>query len=323
MKKITQLLIFSILCMTGSGYAQNMVPNPSFELYDTCPYSSGQISFAYPWQGVTTNSSDYFNACGTGGTNAPNGGGGAFQYARTGSAYAGIWAYMGCYYYREYIQIQLVSVLVQDSCYLVEFYCNLNNLSSYGINKMAAAISSGPLNTTISGTGSTLVYTPQIISNQFIIDTLNWVRVFGYYKALGGEQYLTIGNFNSCTTTDTSMIDNGFTDSYYYIDDVKVEKISACDSTGTGVHEQGSKGCFKIYPNPNNGNMLLEYIISGNDNGLFEITDLRGKVMIHYDLPAGDNKLWMNNDVLESGMYIYHVIMNDKIVKSDKLLIIK
>jgi hypothetical protein len=80
---------------------------------------------------------------------------------------------------------------------------------------------------------------------------------------------------------------------------------------------------FRLYPNPNNGNMLLEYNISEQDKGILEITDLTGNRVQQYNLPAGENKLRIRDEGLESGMYIYHVIMNDKIVKSDKLLIIK
>jgi hypothetical protein len=324
MKKIKKIIILSILCMAAMiSHAQNLVPNPSFEVYISCPTSASQIFLAVPWQGVTTNSSDYFNSCGSGGTNVPNGGGGAFQHARTGVAYSGIWAYMGCYYYREYLQVHLNSALMQDSCYLIEFYCNLNNLSSYGINKMAAAISINPISATTTGAGSTLIYSPQIVSNQFIIDTVNWIKVSGYYKALGGEEYITIGNFDTCTNTDTLHISSGFNDSYYYIDDIKVEKIISCDSTETSVNDYARSSVFKLYPNPNNGNMILDYVLPAQHSGLLEITDITGKVLNRYELKAGSDRLRINDSKLENGLYLYRIIVNSKVVKSDKLLIIK
>jgi hypothetical protein len=323
MKKITHILIFSLLYITASScYAQNLVPNPSFELYDTCPYSGSQISFATPWQGVTTNSTDYFNACSSTYTSVPTCGAG-WQYARTGGGYAAIWAINGYgSNYREYLRVKLDSALIQDSCYLVEFYANLYNLSCYGIGKLGACISTTSSN--VTGPGLILQTPPQIVSHQLITDTLNWTRVYGYYKALGGEQYITVGNFESDVTTDTVNVQtSGCSGSYYLIDDIRVEKITACDSTGTVVQAQNKKDVFLLYPNPNNGNMLLEYNISEQDKSILEITGLTGNRVQQYSLPAGENKLRIRNEGLESGMYIYHVIMNDKIVKSDKLLIIK
>jgi hypothetical protein len=65
-KKIGHILLIIILWTTvSSSYAQNLVPNYSFEVYDTCPYQGSQIYFAIPWKGVTTNSTDYYNGCST------------------------------------------------------------------------------------------------------------------------------------------------------------------------------------------------------------------------------------------------------------------
>jgi hypothetical protein len=80
---------------------------------------------------------------------------------------------------------------------------------------------------------------------------------------------------------------------------------------------------FRLYPNPNNGNMLLEYNIAESDAGFFEITDITGKKILRNELQKGENKLRVKNEQLEAGVYIYHIVINNKIVKSDKLLIIK
>ncbi|MEX2379920.1 MAG: gliding motility-associated C-terminal domain-containing protein [Vicingaceae bacterium] len=61
-----------------------------------------------------------------------------------------------------------------------------------------------------------------------IIDTSGWVKIEGIYLAEGGEQYLTIGNFNDDTNTSYHIFNNNATipSSYYYIDDVSLVKIS-------------------------------------------------------------------------------------------------
>jgi hypothetical protein len=323
MRKLKYIFLTLVLSIAiNFSYAQNLVPNPSFETFTSCPTASSQLSLATPWYGVSTNSSDYYNSCGSGGANVPNGGGGNFQYARTGVAYAGIWAMQVSY--REYIQVKLNSALVHDSCYLVEFYCNASDLSEYGIDKMAAAISTTAINTTVGGPGTELAFTPQIVSNQFLADTVNWMKVAGYYKASGGEQYITIGNFSSSATTDTIHI-GGYVagDSYYYIDDVTVIKVPSCDTVGVGIQEYSNNVFFDLYPNPSDGNLQLHYTLQANEKGKMLVYDLSGKQLKEYLLPSNNSQLQITNSDLESGVYFYQIIINDRIMKSDKLIIIK
>ena len=71
--------------------------------------------------------------------------------------------------------------------------------------------------------------TPQILlqGNPPITDTVNWVKVSGLYQATGGEQYITIGNFNYDSTTVTQIVDaaSPYDAAYYYIDDVSIYEI--------------------------------------------------------------------------------------------------
>jgi hypothetical protein len=319
MKSLKRIIILPILCMAAMiSHAQNLVSNNSFEVYTTCPTGGSQISFAFPWQGATTNSTDYYNSC-SASYNVPFCGG--FQFARSGNAYAGLWTINPYgYNYREYLRISLDSTLQSDSCYLVEFYCSLNNLCRYGINKLGVYISSAISNTV--GPGTVLQNTPQIVSSGFLNDTLNWMRVYGYYQASGGEQYITIGNFNTDSLTDTISSGGYYPGAYYLIDDVKVEKITGCDSTGTGVSEKDKTTLFKIYPNPGNGTSTFEYHIEKNTSSILEIRDITGKLIENYSLDPTEEKLSFNLD-LESGIYFYTLIVDGQLVKSDKLIIIK
>ncbi len=78
----------------------------------------------------------------------------------------------------------------------------------------------------------------------------------------------------------------------------------------------------KVYPNPSNGTMLIEYTIKQSDSGVMKIYDLTGKLVEEYILSSNKNELQINTD-LNNGIYLYQVIVNDRIVKSDKLVIIK
>jgi len=96
MKHNKFILLLLILSFELRG--QNLVSNPSFENFNNCPTTSGQIHYAdfwfqpnslsMSWQ-PPSGSSDYYNVCGTTGAGIPSNFGG-FQFARTGNAYGGI-----------------------------------------------------------------------------------------------------------------------------------------------------------------------------------------------------------------------------------------
>ncbi len=105
---------------------------------------------------------------------------------------------------RCYLQTTFFSPLVQGKNYKISFWARLPNKSAYdkfgniiGSNSLAAYISVGrPVNSTDSLRGF-IKALPQIKmpSDEFLEDTTKWTQVCGYYSALGGERWLTIGNF--------------------------------------------------------------------------------------------------------------------------------
>ena len=137
MKTILSMLFLLHLNVT---FSQNLVTNPSFEDYSTCPTISNQLSFAFPWVNPTSSGTpDFYHGCSStfgipSYCNCPY----AYQYANSGIGYSGI----GCFGAstsngREYIQTQLNSTLVINNCYFVEFYVNLQNGVKYACNKLS------------------------------------------------------------------------------------------------------------------------------------------------------------------------------------------
>jgi len=210
------------------------VPNPSFEDTINCPSNISQLYNCSNWIAPTAGTSDYFNACASTptGVSIPNNGAG-FQQPKNGNGYAGLSPYQrsspsGPFNYREYIQTMLVDSLITNNIYCVSFYLNCASISSISIDKVGLYFSNFAIN---SSTSLSLPYIPQIESppSFYLTDTLGWYKVEGTYTALGGEKYITIGNFRDEVTTDTIHTDPLFaSSSYYYIDDVSVIK---CDTT--------------------------------------------------------------------------------------------
>lgn len=246
------LLLLSLSFSFLFSFSQNLVPNPSFELLDTCPYNQGQIYFAPTWyQPVhdgsgnvnTYSSSDYYNAC-SGLMGVPNNVGG-FQYARTGNAYAGIFFYANNAT-REYLETKLLDTMIAGKKYCVEFYVSLANICTVATDDLHIYFSIDSLLDS-SGTLQNIPVTPSFsnLNGNFITDTMNWILVSGEYIAAGGEKFMTIGNFFDNANTDT--VGNG-TSTYYYIDD-----ISVIDCGWVGLAELSLSSNITIFPNPSIG----------------------------------------------------------------------
>lgn len=218
---ISYFLFFVSYCRS-----QNLIPNPSFEIYDTCPYNSGQLNFAQPWFSANSGTPDYFNTCNTGFFNIPSNLIG-YQYARTGNAYSGFGFYstLSSSSWREYIEIELPDTLESAKKYCLSFYVSLANNSKYGISNIEAYFSNSVIS--YSGLNYLNVYAQvKNDSSNILLDTTNWILISGNFTATGGEKYLTIGNFhNNANSTIDSITGNFQPDAYYYIDDVSLLEI--------------------------------------------------------------------------------------------------
>ena len=178
--------------------AQNLISNPGFEIYSVCPEQYGQLERADGWFSPTGASPDFLNACSTGNegdVSVPTNFFG-YQQARTGNGYASSVYGLQQENYREYLSTGLNQPLISGECYLMEFYINLGDYSDYRPDKIAVLFTDTALNYFIASNISDI--TPQlIVATANPPDTANWVKVFGQYEAAGGEQFVTIGNFQT------------------------------------------------------------------------------------------------------------------------------
>lgn len=219
----------------GLVFSQNLVPNPSFENYTSCPSSVAQIGLAPPWTSPTSGSPDYFNVCSSSsycsvpinffGNQAP----------RTGNAFAQavFFPSLGANF-REYVQVKLISPLVGGQTYNVSFYTSLQDNAAVATNNIGIYISSLPISLAAS---TNIPVIPQINETSIITDYNTWTLIGGTYTAVGGEEYITIGNFydDVSTNTTTNPVGNGMYATFYLIEDV-------C------VTPQGGTGCVYVLP---------------------------------------------------------------------------
>jgi len=224
MKKITVIFLLFIIAFHAKAQT-NLVPNPSFDIYDTCPFTMGQINYAIPWfQPLTIGSTtDYYDTC----SNYAN----IFsiQQPHSGSGMAGIILYDGGGW-REYIEVKLYNSLIPNRNYCVEFYVNLLNSSFAAIDAIGLCFSvDSLLNDAHTSDSMRIQRFPQIenIPGNIISDTVNWVKISGNFIADSNYQFLTIGNFLPNSQVNFITMSGGVS-SYYFIDDVLVYE---CDDT--------------------------------------------------------------------------------------------
>ena len=236
MKKIGFIVfILSNLFLSG----QNLVPNPSFEVYTACPSGLYEITFANPWFSpnapapTDATNATYFHTCATNPTlQIPYFSGYDYRQPHSGNAFGGnIWTYTpGLSNKRKYITSPLTNTLLNNNYYYVCFYASTAQRGfRYACNNIGACISAGvPFNT---DPNAVLNYTPQIIKygNPIINDIINWVKIEGIILSSGTENYITIGNFKNDINTDTIFTGSNMS-SYgaanYYIDDVSVINVA-------------------------------------------------------------------------------------------------
>jgi len=324
MKKVFFTFLFACLLITTKS--QNLVPNYSFEYKTQCPDNPGQIGYAYPWYSPTMGSTDYFHSCGISGYVGVPSNVWGYQFARTGNGYAEIGVYgSSTSSIREYIQVQLSDTLVAGNQYCIKFHINHAGSSAFttsytpiAITEIGLLFSTNPIITTNT---LPLSYSPQIVSpaGVYLNDTTQWVEISGIYTASGGERFITIGNFKDDISTDTITVANpGFDpQGYYYVDDVSVID---CDSL-VGISENRDNDVLKIFPNPNNGNMTLTYTLNQDDEGIMKIYDVAGKLSQEIILDSNRKQIEIATN-LSNGIYFYQLIVNDKLSKSDKIVII-
>jgi len=248
---IYRKLIFFLLLIIGTLNcpAQNLVPNPSFEEYTTCPQGDTNAKVLKYWFQLSNKSTDYFNKCSSiretidakqknhiKSVSVPSNYRG-FQYARTGKGYIGLAFYTkdpilntG---YGEYLTIKLKSQMIAGKRYKISYYVSLASSSQYGISNLSMSFCSDGCeikenNWIPGGWGS-------LDSKKVpVLDTLKWIKVSWIYKANGWEQFIVIGSFIkniSCKTTDLKS-NNKTGYAYYYVDDVCVAGINkdgTCD----------------------------------------------------------------------------------------------
>ena len=221
----------------ASGFSQNLIINPSFEIFVDCPKKLGNFNEdVQSWTTPTIGSTDYFNGCSTAMGTPENFNGS--QPADFGVGYAGLYLYAPGDY-REYIQAELAQPLKKGRKYKISFYVSLAERSDFALKEFGLLFSNHQLDFSIRKELSKMhlyrnteneYHYMEIGYSNFFDDTKDWILVHSQFVAKGTERFLTFGNFkNNKRTRLFKTKRNAKQGAYYYIDMVLLESAEPAD----------------------------------------------------------------------------------------------
>ncbi len=292
-------------------HAQNLVPNPSFENFTSCPGGFGQLNeHMEDWQewGLSQEFPSCFNVCeGEWGSSVPQNGVGN-QEPVSGVGYAGLTT-IGINYPEQqvYIGCSLITPMEIGQTYYVSYYVNRAHFwgdystTNQNIGAKFYTDESNP----DSNPESFSQEGAHIGSVSLPIDTTNWARVEGWFTADSAYSWIGLGNYFGLLYDSKEMIGTfptGTTRNYFYIDDVCVSADPAycADVLSAGKNLSAGMCCWEVYPNPAN-DMVHFRKHSGFGIYGWSIKDVSGK-SIHAGM-ANSAVYQKNVTDLKSGMY--------------------
>lgn len=259
------LFLFLLVLSFGSN-GQNILSNGSFEQYNPCPLSLGQIQFSTGWNRYGQGSSDYYNSCGTTNSGVPTNYAGS-QVAAQGVAYSGVILYSPMLAdYKEYITTSF-QPLTTGMAYEVSMSVSLADKSGFATDDIRAFFF---INSTQPSNNATPAVVPQIDyrPSGIITNTTDWIRLIDTFVADSPYSNIVVGAFQSNTAINVTPVSGGTIPyAYYYIDSIVVRQI-----TPLGISLADTLFCigdtitavYTIAPNRYNINNIFSLQLSDN-----------------------------------------------------------
>lgn len=298
------LLTLGLVALGLFSFAQNLIPNPSFEQV-ICPISytgfpnqiDQQVS---PWRSGNCASPDIYAACSDDSITRPPAAWYGTQMPRTGQNFAAIGFYnIGAIPWYEYLVSPLTSPLVTGQRYTCTIWVSKAEQARYTTADFGFAFAQ-TLDTCLMGfEGPVLPYVPVVKATQIIMDTLGWVKIQGDFVAKGGEQYMLIGCFTPWENLTFTDKGNGQGRCYFYIDDVSV-----APSLTSALN--GQEQLLPVFWQTTVQGWKVDFPVS-SENTHLRISDLGGREFLHQDIPPGQSSATLDVRQLPTGMWMWEI----------------
>ncbi len=221
---------------------------------------------------------------------------------------------------KEYAGVPLLFPLIAETKYRVAFHVSFGDSSWYAGKNIGAYLSIGELPDDIT---SLLSFDPHIRyeGEQFLTDKEGWTLIEGTYVAQGGENFLTIGNFDADSETETVFVEGGgvlkpnapdyWKGVYYFIDDVSVVEDR---DVGIGKVEELH---FGLWPIPAMESITIE--TEYRPNLEVALYDMAGREVFSSSLQSSAQTI--NIGHLPAGMYVAVLSQKDVAMARRKLVV--
>lgn len=324
MKKI---LLITTIVFSANVFAQNLVPNPSFEERTDCPLRDDQVHMLKNWYkaGDDGSTPDYVNRCSTTPSfSVPRNFG--FQEEANGcDAYMGLVVWPQSFVLNEYIGVQLTTPLIKGQRYFVSFLTVQDYVILPGIQAGLASDNLGLKFTMESTEGKYIAWDNRthLKIPAILTDTVNWTLVQGSFIADSSYAYLTLGNFYDNDHIDTikmncSICQNA--NSYFLIDNVCVSKDSlTCAkktmelkcNLGTTDIDDG----LIIYPNPATNVVFIK----SQEVKSVKMYDVMGNLLLVKNNDSVMDEVEIDINKFESGIYTFSILNKNGVLYNHRI----
>lgn len=309
-------------------YGQNLVPNPSFEVLESCPdaltgsgfasYQTGvdtihdYIRLAEPWYCPTTGTSDMIATCATvNAVSVPNNIWGN-ALASDGENYIALIAYHNILEpweeaelptdYTEYVQVMLSEPMIPGEAYRLSFHYRWADDVKFAIDQLGMALTVGELTEGEISDPNPLDVDPQVVTPIGVVNnSAQWQFHLETIVAEEAYDHLTIGRFADFTELTieqmtTEILPAAKRRAIYFIDEINIVPVGL-----VGLHDAGRLDLE-----------LLPQGIRLGENGDLAIYDLSGKLISQESGRAGDFIRWPNSG---SAAAVYVLLFNGEAMK--------
>jgi hypothetical protein len=309
--------LFALFVSLPSVFAQNLVPNPSFEEYENCENSNVQTAMEYvvDWFNPNAWSSDYFKdfelPCAAN-TNGPTNSDFLAPQPYDGNSFVGSFYYLYQneeFETREYIEVHLTEPLTQGQAYQISWWVSMGAKSKYRVNSFGAAFTSTPIDDQSELFAFDLI--PQVEVIDFFGSSEEWQQIVDTIWATGGEQFLTIGTFKHDAELELEQINSGnnlVEGAYYVIDLVEVLAIPV----GIGNETKNDTPSIIFFENQ------IHIVNNTNSQCVYQLYSTSGELLLTSSLSSSNEIIDCHS--FAAGMYFLKCVIDEKSYSS-KLII--